>query len=661
MITHSKLDQLINDQIIDQNKINEIITSASNNYAEIIDLKVGSKGAITFRVNDINGHNRSKWWNLNEAINCTWGNTKILMGQSTLYSFMKSAFPSFKWKYNDRTLLGGNLEIDILGEEKGKYIAVEFQGHQSHRSDIEVIDRDIKKKEIFENRKLGHWIVVNPPKRYTMIELKKQLDDAFAQQAPTYRTNIESLDLNQELKQLPITTAQLLESRYEHIIDAAHKSNKNHQIINNKASLIIGEEIKYQCGHCGRNATLNQSYLNDFPLGCSNSQCKSVRMQACHQLNRKIVYKNELGTLWNDLSTNLQNQLIQNTSKDGIQCLNCKNSNHIGDSLYETARDIKASNGYFCWFCLNTENTLTDSSALAGTIKQSYKAIVKIIRLTKMGSVDEWNNYISLAPARYNQKGQEIELSLRCKNTQKETKKTLSEWTNCLKNSKIRIMYDSWCDCCGAGDGNFKPYVAYKQEIQKSHPNGYLVNRTPDRNENVANKNQTKTYNCGESLTIGRSLVLHPNFRARTDRMNNHKGPYCFICDDNVRFLTNEHCEKNAPSVSKTLELIRAWWLNRAIIVGLLSGSTHYINASVEVVNNITKLENIISTTKVSLVFHCGNETHSPIKSNFDNMKNKAKNGMCPLCLKSLHGKKIKYAQLKEFYKQDIAEILTQK
>lgn len=647
-VSEAQLKLLIASQIEDEKRLAEVFKEAKNYGASIEEIKVGARGGVQFRVRREDTGGSYAWWNLTRARENCWGNKFVLFGQSSIFSLLQSAWPEVTWMYNDRDLLPGNRELDILGNINGQYLAIEFQGHQSHRKHQETIENDRWKQDFFKkNKDLGILVVVEPPKQYTFISIYEQLCHAIKEQAASYYPQIANLDPSIEVHRLPRTVSAILRKRHMQLLKSMKSANPEHQLISNEKATWLGEKIEYQCGYCGLPATVSiKNVITDFPTGCK--KCRPQRVSARNTQSREETCIDLLGIeQWNRLPSVIKAQLTATGRKDGIKCPKCNNIQYIDTALELVIQDIKDHRGFHCWFCHNKGHALTNEPAIAGVIKQSYSSIIELIQSTRMGKVEKWFDYIELKSSRYKEHSESIQVSLPCGKTSKVTCRPLSEWKKLLRESKRRNQYQIWCDCCGLGGGNYKPHHVYDQQVQRYHPNGSLRNRTPDRESDKSNKNQNKTYICGESLMFGNVKLVHPPFVTRPNRLVQQQGPYCFICHENVRLLSNFNMKKNSPSTPKSLNFIRKWWLNRVGMLGILQQRIDFSGVTVEVVGAPNFDEsNIIDTKNTELNFVCGSAGHKPVKATFDNMRNKAKTGCCSSCLNDTPYIANSYAQI---------------
>jgi hypothetical protein len=594
------------------------------------------KEGIYFRYQKATKH-FSNWQTRFRAKDTNFGLTGIKSDQLLIACAIAELFPmnedgiAVEWAEDSRTIFENNKELDIgsinLLPHLGG-IQIEYQGHQAHREDPDTMARDEKKR--LEAKSKKHFFMqidrvnhLSPEKALIVMENAIQ----------KYSGNEKNEFI--KYKNLTPNVENIRQDYIDRLPEQAQKTTNKlfaycekyqHKLITQKKLFLSSDVIDYRCGNCrSKKTSVVKTFIETETHYCQ--ECKGDAITQANKLTREVTLKSKLGKLWNDLSDDMQHQLINNPIKAHIICPLCNLKNSCKDSIEGISEQFIKFSGFLCCHCLNTGEKKFPEGKSLNDYTQWESSVVKIIETTGWGEPKNWYEYVSSAPSdRLCYTETEITVTLTCNKGHEHCHST-AKWRSTL-NSKKRNDLPSYCDICNPiKKGKGLADEEHLKRARKFHPNAEFTEELTSSFTQAI---------CGEKTVIGAFTIEHPkiNFNIKKQKWickNKKQGEFsaCLCCSVEKKWVL--------PGGGKTLEALSARLKMRAAFIATQLHDTSISQVSI-ITPNKKPTDEVLGSEH--LLFQCHISEHPPTLSNHGNFFNASRLGYCKICLSKLHVEK---------------------
>lgn len=529
------------------------------------------------------------------------GRTKMKQTQAMIMATVKELLPDrCRWEMDNRTILAhlsGNhelrWELDIGTPEfvPGGFW-IEYQGHQSHRENPDVIRRDRKKVDICRDHAL--LLIIERIEKPTPKKIIKQIQESLKShpdkdRVAKLRTQMLNPDLSAISKRYERYNVERAISTGKQLDDAL--ASHGHKLRTLLPKILRSNTFSMVCGSCSRRVEglSVAQYIDNPASGCT--RCRSERAIAAGRNRRE--HKWSAYDWWESTDSKTKELLV--CAEDSFPCPWCRRP------IWKET--LAKRDDFLCIHCWDTGDVMTESGAQAGALYQHLDTILRLIR-----EIDE---------APHNHVRQQVDYA-----------DNSIHLTMTVQGESVRLPLTVW------HRERKKRFSMYLHAPEREHPQ--LLRAYPHIKFLGAPDGYLR-FQCGCATEAPDGAhIVHPAKTIRTRQLAKLVRDHGHALSKKLCYLHTVQADE-ASSVKKSLADIKARWRLRATIIGI--GHIPIQHRRPPAVGSAkATADDFISTTE-KLMFLCTDARHDVIRRTTDNMFSPYKPGFCQHCLKAA-GKK---------------------
>lgn len=503
----------------------------------------------------------SNWQTTHKVRSTNFGRTGIKADQLMIACTLMELFPTnehgepVEWREDIRFHFTDNLELDIWGENLATGLCAEYQGHQGHYNNPEVMARD--KQKVEQAAENGDFFLVIDRINHLSPEkaLRAVMGVIDRYQGTEKKPFLKLMNKAPSIEKIHDLFAEKLPERAQQRTQALKDfcNEKGHVLLTQQEAYLPHDEIEYQCGKCSsKNSTTVKRLIETAANFCK--YCKGDAMAEMNRTVRASTLKTSLSSaVYQSLPRGLVDAYIMNGTRDGrYECPDCKyplNLNYTNPTHEQFLADLETNKGFPCPICEAEMQDIKASSAQRETLLTQKHNIEKLFADRQLDA-SEYKDRISFTDA--STADSQIELTLPIEVDESMTK-SVRTWIIALNNS----------------DDDLGKTVISKalRNVRGTDPDAYFING--DGTKSLTSDLKIAEANCGRSTTIGGLTLPHPNFKIdikktsrklqdskKNEQETGQSRPYCMLCAD---FHVQARPGSNGLMLDVVLQRFKLW------------------------------------------------------------------------------------------------------